>query len=547
MSRTFEICDRRIEPWYQDDALAGLRTGRGRTLWFPGIGLEHEAGVAVAGARGQVQPALEALLARRGDVSAGGRADPSAEADRQFCELGCSYREGDHLELNTWLRRDATAARWNLELWFARAAALAAEDPVHETVLHATGGDPFGSSWSSLHVNVPISDLGYDRLLASQRACEVALDWYLPAQLSLAVVDGNGGVGPDGYLLSDRLGAFDTVWGSCTLRPLRALVVDRAERFGNARVMCMLRALSFGRASCAGLVMTQLDVLIADLMVHGVVHVAPVTRLGDPIAAARELAGHGARRAAATLQRRVQAVRRGVVDWLAQALGEDGLDALVPRARLELDFVDRALAAVERDDEQELLACCDWARKHATLRSWLRGREWATALPELQELNVHYARFDDRALRHHWPDAAIPPTHRPDPEPRETSSWLLYHLCRRARRDPSFARQLDRVQLSWKGLRRDLGGWVEPQGGAWPWAQRRTETVDLAPHRFARAQLAPLLGVDDDGDCGPDIDALFELLGTETTRYGDYAGRSWGADHPGAPSPDPTTSDPAEN
>lgn len=541
MPRAAEIDLRRVTVWREDGVLAGLRIGDS-SLPFPGCGLETELGVIVPGARGAVQPALETLLERRQGLPAHGSRTvgrSAIESDRMFDALGSTYRELDHLELNTFYRRSGAAARWNLEQLLVQSGLLA--QSTGEVLLHAAGGDGLGSTWSSLHVNVAISDLGYERLLRSQRAHAVLLGYYLPAQLSLAVVDGNGGIGEDGYLTSDRIGEFDVVFGLGTMRPSRALVVDRAERFGNARVMNMLRALSFGRASAAGLVMTQLDCLVCDLMVHGVVHAEPF-RLGDPIATARALAAWERRKDAAAIQRRIQTIRRRVVDALDRAIGTDVLAELLPGVRDELDFVDATLDAVLRDDEAELHARCDWARKRSMLTGHLgsSGRTWRAALRELRELNLHWARLDDDALRHVFAESTIPASHRSDLVPAETSSWLLWWLCDRAQKDPAFRRGLDAVDVSWKGLYRGTARWVDPQGGSWPWAESRCESIELEPHRFTRATTDSKL------QQVADVDDLFAAFGERHSHYGDYAGRAYGPDHRGALLPDPTD-DPSVN
>jgi hypothetical protein len=524
-----------LEPWFVDGELAGLCAG-GARLPFPGCGLETELGVVVHGAGGQVQPVLGDLLARRTGVVARAAAgsDSSLEAERQFDTLGSSYREGDHLELNTWYWRSGIPARWNLERLLIRAGELAQQDG-ERILLYATGGDGQHSTWSSLHVNVGISDLGYERLAANYRACRVALDWYLPAQISLTVIDGNGGVGRDGFLLSDRLAEFDAVFGAGTMRPSRAMLVDRPEGFGNRRIMNMLRTLSFGRASCAGLVATQLDCLASDLMVHDLLR-APPTRLPDPVAAAAELAPWEQRHHLARLQQRAQRVRWCVVDGLARALGDELAERLVPGARAELEFIDATLQAVLRDDEAELLQRCDWARKRRLMvdhAGAAGGAAWSARLPELLELNIHYARLDDRALRHVWPAAAMPPTHRPDPVPADTSSWLLHWVCARAEQEPSFRAQLADVDLSWKGLSRRIGGWIEPQGGAWPWAERRCQAIAFEPWRFTRGATAARLAA------VGDVDDLFLAFGREHAHSGDYAGRSYGPSAGGPASPNP--------
>lgn len=519
------LAARTLAPWFVDGELAGLRAGAAE-LPFPGCGIETELGIAVPGSRGAVGQALGAVLARRTGVPARAVGDRSGalpfEVDRLFDPLGSTYREGDHYEANTWFRRAAPAARWNLELLLERAGREAAE-VAGGVFLHATGGDGQGSTWSSLHVNTAISDLGYAHLCANYRACSLALDYYLPAQISLAVVDGNGGVDPTGFLLSDRIGEFDAVFGPGTMRPARAMLVDRSEGFGNARVMHMLRALSFGRASCAGLVATQVDTLVCDLAVHGVLEV-PSIRLGDPVAAARELAFHRRRHDLARMQERVQSTRWQVVDALSRALGEAFVERLIPGVREELSFVDAALAAVARDDERELVEHCDWARKQAVLMDFLgnRGRSWSAGHGALLELNFHYARLDADALRHVWPGAALPPGHRPDHVPAETSSYLLWWLCSRAAQEQSWHRDLSAVDLSWQGLRRSEGGWLEPQGGAWPWAARRCEAIELQPWRFTRAAIGQELD-----DCAS-LDELFAAIGRSHEHYGDYAGRSYG-------------------
>lgn len=529
--KSFSFRTAQLETKIVDGTLIGLGVGP-QFIPFPGIGLESELGVVVPGAKGCVQAALTAILDQRSGVPAAAQSGSSyvdaVEVDREFDLLGSSYRELDHLEINTWYRRSARAARKNLERLLDASGRWASASG-ENVLLHATGGDGQGNSWSSLHVNVGISELMFDRLLQSYRKGLVAYDWYLPAQITLSVVDGNGGIDRKGYVVSDRLPVFDRVFGVGTMRPMRSMLVNRDEHFGNARIMNMLRPLSFGEAQIAGLTMTQLDCLITDLIVHGVLNV-PSNQLGDPILAARELAMHENRKATARIQRKIQETRRRVVEALQKKFGPEFVEDLIPGLEVALDFVDATLSAIEADDEAEVLARCDWARKLDLLLEFqeARGASWSSLYEELMAINVHYARLDSEALRHEFAETKIleagdSNTGESDNVPEETSSYLLWWVVERAQHDASFARELEDTCLSWKGFTRSTTSWVPPVGGYWPWASQESEEIKLVPWLHNKALLDERLRT---VSCLGD---LFDLLGDKETKYGDYAGRSYGS------------------
>ena len=513
-------------PVYSGGELVGLRLG-GSVLPFPGLGLECELGGIAPGAGGRVQMPLSRLLrARRGLPAEPSRAwhrvATAMESERVFDELGCSYREGgrggDHFEHNTWLHRSATGARANLEARLEEAARLV-RDSESELVLHGLGGDGQGHSWSSLHVNVPISRRCYREVLGTQRAGELAYTWYLPAQATLSVVDGNGGVGEEGFLLSDRQGEFDRVFGSTTLRPQRAMLVDRSEGFGSARIMNMLRALSWGPGSAAGLFATQLDCLILELAVHGAL-IPPRIPIGDPVEAAWRWAARENLAEATEVQARAQGARREVVEALEADLGADCVERLLPGAAAHLDWIDATLEAARREDEAELAARCDWARKQEILDGFVgrRGRGWAAERDTLLLVNAHYARLDEEALRRRFEAAEVPSVEGLE-APQDTSSYLLHWLVERHRESPRWHDELEAASVTWAGVERVRGSWAQPVGGYWPWAERREARLRLAPWRFTRRSCGEALaGI-------RDLDDLFEAFGEQETIFADYAGR----------------------
>lgn len=503
--------------------LAGLRHGDD-LIPFPGLGLETELGVVVPGAGGRVSEALGAVLEARGGLPAapGGRSHRTwIEADRQFHPWGASYQEGDHLEINTFLHRGAAGARRNLEVAMDAAAEWAARSGAN-VILHANGEDGQGQSWSSLHVNTPISTATYRQIHRDQRLGPLAYTWYLPAQVSLHAVDGNGGVGKRGFLISDRAAVFDRVFGAGTLRPARAMVVDRAEGFGCARNMGMLRGLSFGAGSVAGLAATQIDCLLLGLQVHDVLDLPPL-RLHDPVAASAHFARVENVKQAATLARRAQELRRASMEALARALGDGVAEELVPGWAGHLATADAAIDAILCDDEAGMAAHCDWARKLGLMRKWLArgGRTFEAAREMLVEINVHYARLDGQALRRQIPGTALPEGAGGGGIPEDTSSWLLHWLMIKAAADPAWWSALHEAEVSWAGVSRERRTWMEPQGGAWPWARRTVRRIDLVPSSFTKKSHGALCA------SARDLDELLEAAGREETTCGDWSGRRY--------------------
>ncbi|MFO0980913.1 MAG: proteasome accessory factor PafA2 family protein [Planctomycetota bacterium] len=504
----------RLRPWFVAGELAGL-TIDGELIPMPALGLETELGVAVSGGPFCLRGAVDELLARREHVPADARGN-SIEADRMFSPLGSSYREGDHVEVNTWLHRSAAGARLNLEHLLEQVEQLAARCEV-PILLHALGTDGFGASWSSLHCNVPISDRTYLGVLARQSLGPLVFDFYLPAELSLGVIDGNGGVGSDGYLLNDRTDAFDCVFGMGTMRPSRAMVVDRPEGFGTARNMGMLRALSFGDASVLGLALHQMTILILELAVHGVLRL-PRLALADPLRAGVELARHGNRFAAARVQLEVQHIRRSVWDELDRELGAAIATQLLPDMPRHLDAADATLAAVLRDDEAELIVRCDWERKRHVLESARRASVWQDDRARLMELNVHYARLDRRALRHAFAASALAPAPALTPVPTDTSSWLLAAVVERALVDRAWHAALRAATLSWRGIKMQSPAALY-RLGCWPQARSCVRAIELVPWAFTKRTVGAQVAA------ARDLDELLDALGSRTEVIGDYAGR----------------------
>ena len=525
---------KQLTPCVIEGQLAGL-TVDGALIPRPCVGLETELGNALPGGSGQVHRAVADVLARRTGIAANGSATGSSlESERQFHPFGSTYLELDKIECNTWLHPSAQAAHANMR-WLFDELDTTVQAVGTQLVLHATGADGQGHSWSSLHVNVPLSDLTYTRLLAEQRAGWIAYHWYLPAQLTLAVVDGNGGIGTKGFLVSDRIGAFDRVFGMGTMTPSRALVVDRPEGFGCRRFMHMLRAWSFAPAGPVGLVATQLDTLICEFLVHGVmsIHGPP---MHDPVAAGQHFARHEHRKEAARLQARVQVVRHRVVDWLVRRLGTELIHKLLPDVTTALQFLDATLRAVEQDDEAELVQRCEWARKLVLVRAVTQSRQeqWDALRSQLLELNVHYARLDQRALRHHELFRDPPPAD-PRPVPTETSSWFLHALVARAQRDPAFRAELQAAELSWHGVSTGTAGWRNPWG-AWPWAERHVGELRLVPWRFCAATHSELVAK------ARSLAELVAAAGEASTVFGDAMGRTYRTGAGAGPAPALSTS-----